>query len=58
MSGMTEREPLEAGLPDETEPVASLTDVPTMGAVPIPDDFEPDDLVELPGMDDGADPTT
>lgn len=49
---MAEREPLEAGLPDETEPVAPLTDVPTMGAVPIPEDFEPDDLVSLPGDDD------
>lgn len=46
---MTEREPLEAGLPDETELVANLTDVPTMAAVPIPDDFEPDEPSDLPG---------
>lgn len=57
MSEMTEREPLEAGLPDDTEPMTPLTDVPTMGAVPIPDDFEPDDLVDLPGLDENAFPT-
>ena len=52
---MSEREPLEAGLPDDTEPMMPLTEVPTMGAVPIPDDFEPDDLVDLPDLRDGAD---
>ena len=48
---MTEREPLEAGLPDDTEPVTPLTEVPTMGAVPIPDDFEPDEVGDLPGFE-------
>lgn len=45
---MTEREPLEAGLPDDTEPMTPLAEVPTMGAVPIPDDFEPDEEPEPP----------
>ena len=44
----TEQEPLEAGLPNGTEPVVPHSDVPTMGAVPIPDDFEPDDAGEQP----------
>ena len=48
---MTEREPLEAGLPDDTEPMTPLTEVPTMGAVSIPDDFEPDEVGDLPGIE-------
>jgi len=58
MSEMTEREPLEAGLPDGTEPVAQLTDVPTMAPVPIPDGFDLDEPEDLPGIEAAAIPPT
>jgi hypothetical protein len=45
-----DREPLEAGLPDDAESVTDFTEVPTMAPVPIPDDFEPEDLVDLPDL--------
>jgi hypothetical protein len=37
---MNEREPLEAGLPDDVQVPADDDPVPTMEPVPIPDDFE------------------
>ena len=46
-----EDEPLEDGLPSKVTMVEDFTGVPTMGEVPIPDDFVPDDepdLAELP----------
>ena len=46
-----DEEPLEDGLPDKMAPVEDFTDVPTMGDVPIPNPFVPDDepdLADLP----------
>lgn len=46
-----EDEPLEDGLPRKVSPIEDFTDVPTMGEVPIPEDFEPDPepaLADLP----------
>jgi hypothetical protein len=44
-------EPLEDGLPDKAKTVEDFNGVPTMGEVPIPDGFVPDDepdLADLP----------
>jgi hypothetical protein len=40
-------EPLEDGLPDRAKLVEDFTGVPTMGAVPIPNRFAPDDEPDL-----------
>ena len=40
---MPEREPLEAGLPDNLDVPADNEPVPTMEPVPIPDDFVPEE---------------
>jgi hypothetical protein len=49
---VAEREPLEAGLPDDAEPVLESTDVPTMVPVPIPDDFDPDEPSNFIDLDE------
>jgi hypothetical protein len=40
-------EPLEDGLPDKVTVVEDFAGVPTMGEVPIPDDFVADDEPDL-----------
>jgi hypothetical protein len=49
---VTEREPLEAGLPVDTEPVLDGMDVPTMEAVPLPEDFDPDEPSNFIDLDE------